>query len=115
MKLPDLLHIREEKSDESAHGKGTKTTACKIPAGRQAPSAPADSLSRQVIAEQCAELTQRLSDIRAAFDMTCDEALTDALIYEENAVQCRLSALYKQARALGVRVEVYEREKHPQG
>lgn len=60
---------------------------------------------------RCTRLVERLSDIRAAFDMAQDDDTIDALIYEENAVLCRLAALYKQARAEGISLEIYERRK----
>ncbi len=52
-----------------------------------------------------AELTDRLETIRTNFDNVSDESVIDALIYEENAVLCRLSALYRQARESGIRLE----------
>lgn len=56
-----------------------------------------------------ARLVERLADIRGAFNMVQDDDTIDALIYEENAVLCRLAALYKQARAEGITLEIYER------
>ncbi|MBP1579136.1 MAG: hypothetical protein J6B57_03510 [Oscillospiraceae bacterium] len=52
-----------------------------------------------------AELTDRLETIRTNFDNVSDESVIDALIYEENAVLCRLSALYRKARESGIRLE----------
>lgn len=52
-----------------------------------------------------AELTDRLETIRTNFDNVSDESVIDALIYEENAVLCRLSALYRKARENGIRLE----------
>ena len=60
---------------------------------------------------RCTRLTRRLNDIRAAFDMVQDDDTIDALIYEENAVLCRLAALYKEARAAGITLEMYERHR----
>lgn len=58
---------------------------------------------------QYTELTERLSTIRANYDMVTDESTIDALIYEENAVLSKLSGLYKQARAQGITLEYDER------
>lgn len=66
---------------------------------------------REELEQRCTRLTERLHDIRAAFDMSTDNDTTDALIYEENAVLCQLAALYKQARAEGISLEPYERTK----
>ncbi len=66
---------------------------------------------RRQFERRCTRLVERLSDIRAAFDMAHDDDTTDALIYEENAVLCRLTALYKQARAEGITLEIYERRR----
>ncbi|MGN0700198.1 MAG: DUF2508 family protein [Oscillospiraceae bacterium] len=62
------------------------------------------------LSQSLTELTERLYDIRSAFDLSTDEAVIQALIFEENAVQCRLSALYKKARAEGIKLEFYERK-----
>ncbi len=66
---------------------------------------------QQKLAEQYTELTERLAEIRANFDFTENEELIDALIYEENALIARLSALYKEAKAAGSRLEIYELKK----
>lgn len=51
------------------------------------------------------ELMDRLETIRANYDNVSEEAVIDALIYEENAVLCRLSALYRRARETGIHLE----------
>ncbi len=58
---------------------------------------------------QYTELTERLSTIRANYDMVTDESTIDALIYEENAVLSKLSGMYRQAREQGITLEPYER------
>jgi len=58
---------------------------------------------------QYTEFTERLSTIRANYDMVTDESTIDALIYEENAVLSKLSGLYRQAREQGITLEPYER------
>lgn len=63
---------------------------------------------------RCSELTNRLEDIRACFDMAEDNDAIDALIYEENAVLSRLALLYRQAREEGISLEHFEREKRKQ-
>lgn len=51
------------------------------------------------------DLKNRLDCIRTNFDNVSDDPAIDALIFEENAVLCRLSALYRKAREAGVRME----------
>lgn len=69
---------------------------------------PAADEEKESLALRYAQLTDRLEQIRAGFDYAVDDSAIDALIYEENAVLCRLSALYKQAREEGVSLEIYE-------
>ncbi len=57
---------------------------------------------------QYTELIERLSTIRANYDMVTDESTIDALIYEENAVLSKLSGMYRQAREQGITLEYYE-------
>lgn len=71
----------------------------------------ASQVRKERIAREHAELTERLSCIRAGFDMAEEQELIDALIFEENAVLSRLAALYKSARADGVTLEVFEIKK----
>lgn len=66
---------------------------------------------RKAFARQCSALTERLADIRANFNAVTDPPAIDALIYEENALLCRLEQLYREARAEGITVELYERQK----
>ncbi len=58
-----------------------------------------------------AELIERLNDIRTMFDFATDSAMIDALIFEENAVLSRLEQVYKDARAEGIALPVYNGEK----
>ncbi len=51
------------------------------------------------------ELSDRLQTIRTNYDHVSEDADIDALIYEENAVLTRLSALYRRAREIGLHVE----------
>lgn len=51
------------------------------------------------------ELSDRLQTIRTNYDHVSEDADIDALIYEENAVLTRLSALYWRAREMGLHVE----------
>lgn len=51
------------------------------------------------------ELSDRLQTIRTNYDHVSEDAEIDALIYEENAVLTRLSALYRRAREMGLHVE----------
>ncbi len=70
----------------------------------------ANDTRRQKLALECNELTERLTDIRANFNNVTDTAAIDALIYEENAVLCRLEQLYREARAEGIAIEPHERK-----
>lgn len=70
-----------------------------------------ENIRKKAFARECGELTERLADIRANFDNVTDAASIDALIYEENAVLCRLEQLYHEARAEGITVELHERVK----
>ncbi len=72
---------------------------------------PAVDHKKDEFLRQYTELTERLSIIRANYDMVTDESTIDALIYEENAVLSKLSGLYKQARAQGITLEFYERKR----
>lgn len=64
---------------------------------------------RAMFEKRYTELVRRLWDIRSTFEMTDDVKMIDALIYEENAVLCHLEALYKEARAAGISLGIYER------
>ena len=65
----------------------------------------------KMFARECSALTERLADIRCNFDAVTDPPEIDALIFEENAVLCRLEQLYREARTEGISVEIYERRK----
>ena len=56
-------------------------------------------------------LTEQLQSVRSRFDYAVEPQQIDALIYEENAIQCRLSALYQEAKAVEIRLEIYENKK----
>lgn len=64
---------------------------------------------RQELIREYEELSERLEQIRTCFDLADEESAIDALIYEENAVQCRLAALNRKAREMGAHVEHFER------
>ncbi len=66
---------------------------------------------RRAFAREYIVLIERLADIRANFDAVCESSAIDALIFEENAVLCRLEQLYREARAEGISVEIYDRRK----
>lgn len=63
-----------------------------------------ERIARELIQEYEA-LTEKLEQIRTNFDFAGDEAEIDALIYEENAVLCRLSGIYSTARQLGIHAD----------
>lgn len=56
-------------------------------------------------------LNEQLKSVRSRFDYAVEPQAIDALIYEENAIQCRLSALFQEAKAAGIRLEIYENKK----
>lgn len=66
---------------------------------------------RRAFSREYIVLIERLADIRANFDAVCESSAIDALIFEENAVLCRLEQLYREARAEGISVEIYDRRK----
>ena len=59
----------------------------------------------QKFLQEYTELSDRLQTIRTNYDHVSEDDEIDALIYEENAVLTRLSALYRRARAAGIHVE----------
>ena len=71
----------------------------------------AEEERRKAFASQWVALTERLADIRANFDAVTDPPAIDALIFEENAVLCRLEQLYREARIEGISVEIYDHRK----
>ena len=66
---------------------------------------------RRAFAKEYNDLSERLADIRNNFDAVTDPPSIDALIFEENAVLCRLEQLNHEARAEGITLEIYERRK----
>ncbi len=64
-----------------------------------------------LLEETYTELLQQLEDVRAMFDFATDNSMIDALIYEENALLCRLEKIYKDARAEGISLRTYEKRK----
>ena len=52
----------------------------------------------------------RLREIRANFDFAADEALTDALIFEENAAVMLLEKLIREAKSRKITIEFYENQ-----
>ena len=73
---------------------------------------PAADKRSEFYERSCSRLTEQLENIRSNFDMTEDADSIDALIYEENAVLCRLDSLYKQARSEGIALEPHERRRY---
>lgn len=63
-----------------------------------------DDLSRRITL-----LTEQLADVRTNFDFVTDERAIDALIYEENALLCKIESLNREARERGIRIEPYNR------
>lgn len=67
-----------------------------------------DERRKKELLEEYTLLTDKLEQIRANYDFVSEDAEIDALIYEENAVLCRLSALYRRARESGIHVDYPE-------
>ena len=70
-------------------------------------TSPDDVRSREIIEEYRA-LTERLAQIRTLYDLAEEDSDIDALIYEENAVQCRLTALCMKARRMSVHADIFD-------
>lgn len=68
-----------------------------------------DKLRERELMLEYVRLTERLEQIRANYDFVSESSEIDALIYEENAVLCRLSALLQKAKETGVHIEFHER------
>ena len=64
---------------------------------------------RDDLAKRIGALTEQLQDVRANFDIVTDERAIDALIYEENALICRIESLHREARERGLSVQPFER------
>lgn len=64
---------------------------------------------RDDIAKRISQLTDQLDDVRANFDFVTDERAIDALIYEENALICRIESLHREARERRIHVQPHER------
>ena len=64
---------------------------------------------RDDLAKRIGALTEQLEDVRANFDFVTDERAIDALIYEENALICRIESLHREARERGINVQPFER------
>ena len=73
-------------------------------------SSPAEE-RRKAFAREYTALSERLADIRNNFDAVTDPPTIDALIFEENAVLCRMEQLYREARDKGISIQIYERRK----
>lgn len=69
----------------------------------------ADKLRERELMREYSALMDRLSQVRTSFDFADSDEEIDALIYEENAVLCRLRAVYQQARDMGLRVDFPDR------
>ena len=68
-----------------------------------------DDSEREDIAKRISALTEQLDDVRANFDFVTDERTIDALIYEENALICRIESVHREARERGITVQPFER------
>lgn len=64
-----------------------------------------EELRARKFLEEYKALSERLEQIRRNFDFVSEDPEIDALIYEENAVLCLLSAMYSRAREMGLHAE----------
>lgn len=71
----------------------------------------AESERREFYKKRCTELTEQLNDIRTNYDFVSDPQSIDALIFAEKSITCQLDQLYKDARAEGITIRLYERLK----
>ena len=71
----------------------------------------AEDIRREFYKSRCDELTRQLYDIRTNYNFVNDPQYIDALIFAENSVSCQLGQLYKDARAEGIKIEMFERNK----
>lgn len=69
----------------------------------------ADKLRQQELMREYSALVDRLSQVRTCFDYAEDSEEIDALIYEENAVLCRLRSVYLRARSMGIHIDFPDR------
>lgn len=69
----------------------------------------ADKLRQQELMREYSVLVDRLSQVRTCFDYAEDSEEIDALIYEENAVLCRLRSVYLRARDMGIHIDFPDR------
>lgn len=71
---------------------------------------PAPNKRRETeLLQEYTRLTDRLEQIRTAYDFVSEDAEIDALIFEENAVLRRMAALLQRARDMGVHVDYPDR------
>ena len=68
-----------------------------------------DDSEREDIARRINTLTEQLADVHVNVGFVTDERLIDALIYEENALLCRIESVHREARERGVTIQPYER------
>ncbi|MCL2109307.1 MAG: DUF2508 family protein [Oscillospiraceae bacterium] len=59
--------------------------------------------------EEMAELSAKMQKYEQQFNMTDNEDLIEALIYEQKAMQSRFSHLVKQAREVGLEIDFFDR------
>lgn len=68
----------------------------------------AEKLREKALMREYIRLLDKLEQLRTSFDYAVDSPEIDALIYEENAVLCRLRAIWNQAREMGLYVDLPE-------
>ncbi len=72
-------------------------------------AASQDELRARDFMKEYEALTERLERIRANYEFAGEDWEIDALIYEENAVLCRLSAMHSKARLMGIHADLTDR------
>jgi hypothetical protein len=69
-----------------------------------------DGIEKDDIKNEMYILHERLKKHEQEFNMTDDNDIIEALIYEEKALQSRFAFLVKQARELGIEINYVDRE-----
>lgn len=59
---------------------------------------PIENKKRRALSEELAEITQQIENVNRKIDLTEDEDLLDALIYEELSLKARFRQILKEAK-----------------
>ncbi|MBE6838527.1 MAG: hypothetical protein E7507_03145 [Ruminococcus sp.] len=59
---------------------------------------PIEKKKRRALSEELAKITQQIENVNRKIDLTEDEDLLDALIYEELSLKARFRQILKEAK-----------------